>query len=254
MQALKSTNSFVGSKVVSGRRATRAQGRSQVAAQARDAPWAPGSQAPEWLDGSLPGDFGFDPLGLGKDPASLARFREAEIMHCRWCMWGFTGSIAVEALGQGTWFDAPKWALTGEHATYFGVDLGPTTLVNTIAVQAVLMGGAELMRGGQEDADKRIYPGGIFDPLGWSKGADFEALKVKEVKNGRLAMLAMFGTFMQTAVTGKGPLENWGDHVADPWNVNVTTTSTIAVPYAQGNYPLELDFWNAALPPWYPGV
>lgn len=27
--------------------------------------WFPGSSAPEWLDGSLPGDFGFDPLGLG---------------------------------------------------------------------------------------------------------------------------------------------------------------------------------------------
>ncbi|XP_050261158.1 photosystem I chlorophyll a/b-binding protein 6, chloroplastic-like [Quercus robur] len=26
--------------------------------------WFPGSSPPEWLDGSLPGDFGFDPLGL----------------------------------------------------------------------------------------------------------------------------------------------------------------------------------------------
>lgn len=28
--------------------------------------WFPGSVPPPWLDGSLPGDFGFDPLGLGK--------------------------------------------------------------------------------------------------------------------------------------------------------------------------------------------
>ena len=28
--------------------------------------WFPGSTPPPWLDGSLPGDFGFDPLGLGK--------------------------------------------------------------------------------------------------------------------------------------------------------------------------------------------
>lgn len=27
--------------------------------------WFPGSSPPEWLDGSIPGDFGFDPLGLG---------------------------------------------------------------------------------------------------------------------------------------------------------------------------------------------
>lgn len=28
--------------------------------------WLPGAEAPEWLDGSLPGDYGFDPLDLGK--------------------------------------------------------------------------------------------------------------------------------------------------------------------------------------------
>lgn len=28
--------------------------------------WLPGSEAPKWLDGSLPGDYGFDPLDLGK--------------------------------------------------------------------------------------------------------------------------------------------------------------------------------------------
>jgi hypothetical protein len=37
---------------------------------------------------ALCSDYGFDPLGLGKDPASLARFQEAEIIHCRWAMLG----------------------------------------------------------------------------------------------------------------------------------------------------------------------
>lgn len=32
--------------------------------------WFPGSQFPEHLKGELPGDFGFDPLGLAKDEAS----------------------------------------------------------------------------------------------------------------------------------------------------------------------------------------
>lgn len=33
--------------------------------------WFPGAKAPEWLDGSLPGDYGFDPLSLGKSPEYL---------------------------------------------------------------------------------------------------------------------------------------------------------------------------------------
>lgn len=31
-----------------------------------DAQWLPNTPRPEWLDGSLPGDRGFDPLGLSK--------------------------------------------------------------------------------------------------------------------------------------------------------------------------------------------
>jgi hypothetical protein len=31
-----------------------------------DALWLPNTERPEWLDGSLPGDRGFDPLGLSK--------------------------------------------------------------------------------------------------------------------------------------------------------------------------------------------
>ncbi|KAK1365116.1 Chlorophyll a-b binding protein, chloroplastic [Heracleum sosnowskyi] len=33
--------------------------------------WFPGSTPLAWLGVSLPGDFGFDPLGLGSDPETL---------------------------------------------------------------------------------------------------------------------------------------------------------------------------------------
>ena len=218
---------------------------------ARDAPWCPGSAAPSYLDGKLAGDFGFDPLGFGKDPAMLQQFREAELIHGRWCMLAVAGMLSVEALGYGNWIDAPMTMVNGGNSTYFGADLGPATFNNTAAVEIAMMAFAEGKRASQTDPEKRCYPGGSFDPMGMSKG-DLDTLKLKEIKNGRLAMVAVLGMFCQGAVTGTGPVANWTSHLADPWGMNVATSNSVAIPYMHPEiFTNGSAYWAAALPSWY---
>jgi len=148
--------------------------------------WMPGQPAPAHLAGAdLAGNYGFDPLNLSREPSSMARFREAEVVHGRWAMLGVAGCLAVELLGFGNWYDAPLWAVDGSSAgpTWFGVAV-PFDLNTLLGVEFVAMAAAESSRGSAEP-EKRVYPGGAFDPLGMAKG-DASELKLKEIKNGRL--------------------------------------------------------------------
>eukprot|EP00955_Chlamydomonas_euryale_P082378 363712-Chlamydomonas_euryale.AAC.11 len=68
------------------------------------------------------------------------------------------------------------------------------------------------------------YPGGQFfnmANLGGSSEADMMTLKKKEIENGRLAMLAMFGYGAQAVMTGEGPWANLTAHLSDPVNNNI---------------------------------
>eukprot|EP00191_Tetraselmis_sp_GSL018_P000668 CAMPEP_0177599770 /NCGR_PEP_ID=MMETSP0419_2-20121207/13197_1 /TAXON_ID=582737 /ORGANISM="Tetraselmis sp., Strain GSL018" /LENGTH=215 /DNA_ID=CAMNT_0019092579 /DNA_START=227 /DNA_END=874 /DNA_ORIENTATION=- len=210
-------------------RVSRPAARRVTCMAANTGNWLPGSPKPAYLDG-LAGNYGFDPLKLGKTPTNLSRFRESEIIHCRWAMLGVAGSLAVEVLGLGDWYSAPNWALEGGSPTWFGQTI-PFDLNTLLVIEFVLMAGVEVLRGTESDAEKRCYPGGAFDPLGWSKDASkFEELKLKEIKNGRLAMMAFLGFVAQHAAVGGTPLSNLADHLADPGNVTFASNG-VSVPF-----------------------
>lgn len=212
-----------------------------IKAQARQT-WLPGLDPPPHLDGSLVGDFGFDPLGLGEDPASLRWYVQAELVHARFAMAGIAGILFTDLLRTTGISKLPVWYEAG--ATKF--DFASTTTL--LFVQLILMGFVEMKRYmdfispgsqaqegsffGLEPAFKGQepgYPGGpILNPLGLAKDIkNARDWKLKEIKNGRLAMIAMLGIFVQAYVTHSGPIENLVEHLSDPWhNTIIQTLST----------------------------
>lgn len=50
---------------------------------------------------SLPGDFGFDPLNLGRDPEALRWYQQAELVHSRTAMTAVAG-ILIPGVSRGS--------------------------------------------------------------------------------------------------------------------------------------------------------
>ncbi|MEJ1826094.1 chlorophyll a/b-binding protein, partial [Escherichia coli] len=58
------------------------------------------SEIPEYLNGEVAGDYGYDPFGLGKKPEDFAKYQAFELIHARWAMLGAAGCIIPEAFNK----------------------------------------------------------------------------------------------------------------------------------------------------------
>eukprot|EP01036_Dinobryon_divergens_P022840 gene22840-31136_t len=183
-------------------------------------------EAPDYLDGSLAGDFGFDPLRIGSNADNLFQLREAEIKHSRIAMLAAFGwpvselyhykiaqSVGLESLlnGDGR---APSVLNGGLDNIYALLGLGLFFAVGSVLElelfrrrrdsPALLKNFFDMWREDGWDA-----PGNYgFDPLGLGQrlcGDDErskQVLQTIEVVNGRIAMLATVGYVVQEYVTG----------------------------------------------------
>ncbi|KAJ8526397.1 hypothetical protein K7X08_028874 [Anisodus acutangulus] len=103
--------------------------------------WLPGLDPPPYLDGTVAGDFGFDPLGLGEDPESLRWYVQAELVHARLAMAGVAGIILTDLLRVTGIRDLPVWYEAG--ATKFNFSSTRTLLI----IQLLLMRGSLKQKG-----------------------------------------------------------------------------------------------------------
>merc|ERR1712224_454633 len=210
------------------------------------------TKVPSYLNGDLAGDYGYDPLGLGTDADQVRSYREFELIHSRWAMLAAAGILIPEGLEAnganlvgGTWFETGAKMLNGGTLNYFAVPWGivnnPLPLIIVVVFEVGLMAAVESYRRsgtgpagyspgfGKFDSSvfdglDTLYPGGPFDPLGLADDPEvFAELKVKEIKNGRLAMVAVLGFAVQSFITGEGPYANWSKHVSDPFGYNLIT-------------------------------
>ncbi|KAK9820249.1 hypothetical protein WJX72_008057 [[Myrmecia] bisecta] len=237
---------MLGRPVVSSRPAVAARAPMVVRAATEEKLFFPGAVAPEYLDKDAPGYYGFDPLGLASDPKALAWYKQAELVHCRWAMLGAAGVLGQEIIKPDVWFYN---AGLPENAAAVDSTAGGANLAALLGVEFLLMHWVEVRRwqdirnhgsvnedpifkGNKVPNEEPGYPGGIFDPFNFSKG-NLKEMQTKEIKNGRLAMVAFMGFIVAAQATGKNPIANLLAHVSNPFGNNIATNiGTCHVPHS----------------------
>jgi len=171
-------------------------------------------------------DFNFDPLGLSvKCEKYLPWFREAELKHGRIAMLAFVGLVVPEVVripgpdacyAAKTVVDAhnacvgnPPFPFLVNAEDFFGTDRQQGPLFQVYAFAGVV----EMLTTFAKTCNVSNKPGLTLENAGdYALGTQFlpsdpakvKEMKLKELKNGRLAMLAFGGAITQATLTGNG--------------------------------------------------
>jgi len=146
------------------------------------------------------GDAGFDPLGFS-DYFDMKWLRESELKHGRVSMLAVLGFVVQQFVTLPGMTHVDDSNLAPEAA-------GISPMLQIVFGMGILEWWSNNGKVTMEDmfSDPNRKPGDLgFDPLNMGKGAPSEDMQLKEIKNGRLAMLAIGGMIHHNFVTG-GPL------------------------------------------------
>mmetsp|Transcript_13666 Transcript_13666/g.34365 ORF Transcript_13666/g.34365 Transcript_13666/m.34365 type:complete len:200 (-) Transcript_13666:195-794(-) len=151
---------------------------------------------PEKLDGSMPGDMGFDPMRLSDIQTDLRYARWAEIKHGRICMLAIVGMLVQQS---GVHFPGEAYTNTDIFGAIGQVGWG-------VNIQILLTIGVIEASNFYKHYDDETIPGNIE----WGSSVltdlspeDQAWRQEQEIVHGRLAMIAFVGAMVQTLLFDK---------------------------------------------------
>mmetsp|Transcript_31756 Transcript_31756/g.43329 ORF Transcript_31756/g.43329 Transcript_31756/m.43329 type:complete len:205 (+) Transcript_31756:50-664(+) len=174
-------------------------GRAATILSAEKSKSIPFLSAPKNLAG-LVGDKGFDPVGFS-DFIDVKFLREAELKHGRIAMLATLGFVATEFIKlPGDVHSVSPVAAHGA-AVASGAMVQILALVSALEAVSVVAVKQMLEGSGRQPGEYG------FDPLNFSNGKSDAVkadLQLKELENGRLAMVAFSGIVTQAVLADKG--------------------------------------------------
>jgi uncharacterized surface protein with fasciclin (FAS1) repeats len=175
--------------------------------------WYSNSQS-SVINGTMPGDYGFDPLGIANTHERLYRLRDIEVKHGRLAMLASIGWPASELFHEPLrkMFGLPSSLLGsgGQAPTVFNGGLLIGSNAVGLGIFVVFVSALEYITFRNRDRSEKEFAAGdyFFDPLNFyelfgRRPSDKRKMQRREVNNGRLAMASLVVYVLTELLSGK---------------------------------------------------